>query len=245
MRDKGPRRSFTVRRRVFVSLAVLVCCLPLLLGGAIWLTIGLWSENRQLRDDVIRIETELHNAQAVAERLENMEELLHDSATGNDALVRRLAGAKDAEQAEPPREVPEVVEGEAPASEEPPASEAVSEPGVPAFVEVDTGFVKVENVQIRSLRGGKLRIALDLRNPDIQKIASGKVQATMVRADGTQRKIEFVPDDLGEFRISRFKRTVIPAFLPGEPDLVNAQVIIEVLSPDGTTTYRNIFPIER
>jgi hypothetical protein len=256
MRDKGPRRSFSLRFDVFLYIGVFVCCLPFLLAGVSWFAWDVWSENRQLRDDVIRFETDLRNEQANVERLENIEELLREAGTrGGDVFARRLAATGEAPKDEPPPDVPEPTEETPPAEEAPAAAAAAGEApkagetpadsGQGAFEVVDTGYVNVENVQIRALRGGKMRIALDIRNPDARKSISGKVQATLLRSDGSQGKIEFVPSDLGEFRINRFKRTVIPAFLPGETELVNAQVIVEVLGANGSVAYRNVFPVER
>ena len=49
---------------------------------------------------------------------------------------------------------------------------------------------------------------------------------------------------MGNFRISRFKRTVMVARLPERLSLVNAQIILEVKSQDQAVAYRNIFAVE-
>lgn len=101
------------------------------------------------------------------------------------------------------------------------------------------------NVQARALHGSKLRIGLDLRNTDSQRLASGSVQAVLVTADGQKRPLVFEPDGVADFRISRFKRAVMVARLPEHLSLVNAQIILEVKSQNQGVVYRNIFAVER
>ena len=67
---------------------------------------------------------------------------------------------------------------------------------------------------------------------------------TLITADGAKHALSFDPENVGDFRISRFKRTVIVVRLPGRLDLVNAQVILEVRNQDESVVYRNIFPVE-
>ena len=238
MRDNGPRRSFRVRRGRFFLMLAFFACLPLVCGALGWQTWRLWQENKALRENVLRFESDYQAAQATAERLENLEELLREEGVqGRELVLRKLASA---EQAETP---PQSSGGEAvPAPEGVPAMG--EGPGHEEFPAIDTGYVKVGNVQARALRGGKLRIALALRNADAQRLASGTVLATLVTADGQKHTLSFDPDDVGNFRISRFKRTVMVARLPERLSLVNAQVILEVKSQDQAVAYRNIFAVE-
>ncbi len=238
MRDNGPRRSFRVRRGRFFLLMAFFACLPLVCGGLGWQTWRLWRENTELRESVLRFESDYQAAQATAERLENLEVLLREEGVpGRELVLRKLASAEQAETAAP------AAEGET----APPAEDAAAMgegPGHEEFPAIDSGYVKVGNVQARALRGGKLRIALDLRNTDSQKLASGTVRATLVTADGQKRPLSFDPDDVGDFRISRFKRSVMVARLPEHLSMVNAQIILEVKGQEQSVVYRNIFAVE-
>ncbi len=177
------------------------------------------------------------------EKVDVIEELLREEGVpGRELLLRRLARAG----------------GDAPAAEGGPAGAAGAEtsPGAPnagtplaegpgheEFPAVDTGRVKVTNVQARALRGNALRIGLDLRNPESQKLLAGTVSATLVTASGQKHQLIFDPEDVGNFRISRFKRAVMISRVPEQYSLVNAQVILEVR--DTGLLYRNIFAVER
>lgn len=240
MRDNGPRRSFRVRRGRFFLLMAFFACLPLVCGGLGWQAWRLWQENTALRESVLRFESDYQTAQATAERLENLEELLREEGVqGRELVLRKLASA---EQAETP---PPAAGGEIAPVPAPEGAAAMGEgPGHEEFPAIDTGYVKVGNVQARALRGSKLRIALDLRNTDNQKLASGTVQAAVVTADGQKRPLSFDPDGVGDFRISRFKRSVMVARLPEHLSMVNAQIILEVKSQDQSVVYRNIFAVE-
>ena len=76
MRDNGPRRSYRVRRARFVAAMTIMACMPVLCAVLGWLSWTLWQQNVQLRDNVLRFESDYQVAQANAERLENLEELL-------------------------------------------------------------------------------------------------------------------------------------------------------------------------
>ena len=236
MRDNGPRRSFRVRRGRFYAVLFFFACLPVLssvLGWQCWL---LWQENAALRANVLRFESDYQGAQATAERLEHLEELLREETVqGRDLVLRRLGGGENA-AAMPPADKEENGKVE--------ALRGAEGPGHEEFPAIDLDYVKVGNVQVRALRGGKLRLALDLRNTDNQRLASGSVAGTLITADGAKHALSFDPENVGDFRISRFKRTVIVVRLPGRLDLVNAQVILEVRNQDESVVYRNIFPVE-
>ncbi len=242
MRDNGPRRSFRVHRGGFYAALAFFACLPLLALALGWQTWRLWQENALLRDNVLRFESDYQEAQATAERLENLEELLReDGVPGRELALRKLAGADEAQRlpAAPAQGAPadNVEDGARPLMGEGPGHEE--------FPAIDAGYVKVGNVQARALHDRKLRIALDLRNTDNQKIASGTVLGTLISADGRKSELGFEQEDVGNFRISRFKRTVMVARLPEQVSLVNAQVILEVRTQDNNVVYRNIFAVER
>ncbi|MDE5879434.1 MAG: hypothetical protein K2G99_05380, partial [Desulfovibrio sp.] len=71
------------------------------------------------------------------------------------------------------------------------------------------------------------------------------VSATLGTASGQECPLTFDPEDVGNFRISRFKRAVMVARVPDQYSLVNAQVILEVTEQDSGPIYRNIFAVER
>ncbi|WP_165075065.1 MULTISPECIES: hypothetical protein [unclassified Desulfovibrio] len=240
MRDNGPRRSFRLRRSSFFALVIFFGCMPVVCAVLAWQCWQLWQENASLRANMQRFEMDCQMAQATAERLQNFEELLREEGVqGRELLLRRLARAGgDSAQAQ---------EGAtAESAQAAAASSPLGEgPGHEDFPEVDTGRVKVANVQARALRGNGLRIGLDLRNTETQKLLAGTVSATLVTASGQKCPLAFDPEDVGNFRISRFKRAVMVARVPDQYSLVNAQVILEVTEPDSGLIYRNIFAVER
>lgn len=261
MRDNGPRRSFRVRRGFFFAAATFFACLPLAVAILGWQYIELFNENTSLRANMLRFETQCREAQATAERLEHFEELLNESGMqGREMLVRRLAGAQNAAAAADSAAESEAARANANASAG--ASSATTTesagagassggagpgegPGHEEFPVVDTGYIKVGNVQARSLRGGKLRIALDLHNADTRRLASGTVNVILLTANGVRHVLKFEPEDVGDFRINRFKRTVMAGREPANVSLVNARVILEVRNGDNEIVYSNIYAVER
>ena len=237
MRDNGPRRSFRLRRSGFFALVIFFACLPFLCAVLAWQCWQLWQENASLRANMQRFEMDTQAAQATAERLQNYEELLREEGVqGRELLLRRLArGGAEAQAAEAPG-------GDSAQAAGTPLGEG---PGHEEFPVVDTGVIKVGNVQARALRGNGLRIGLDLRNADSRKLLAGSVSATLVTASGQKCPLTFDPEDVGNFRISRFKRAVMVARVPEQYSLVNAQVILEVREQDADLIYRNIFAVER
>ena len=238
MRDNGPRRSFRLRRSRFFALVIFFAAMPVLCAVLAWQCWLLWQENASLRANMQRFEMDCQTAQATAERLQNFEELLREEGVqGRELLLRRLARAGGEAQ---PQEAAEGGGGQAA------AGPALGDgPGHEEFPVVDTGRIKVSNVQARALRGNGLRIGLDLRNTESQKLLTGSVSATLVTASGQKCPLAFDPEDVGNFRISRFKRAVMVARVPEQYSLVNAQVILEVREQDADLIYRNIFAVER
>ena len=238
MRDNGPRRSFRLRRSLFYALVAFFACLPFLCAVLAWQCWQLWQENASLRANMQRFEMECQTAQATAERLQDFEELLREEGVqGRELLLRRLARAGGAGQAE--------AAPAADTAQQAAATPLGEGPGHEEFPVVDTGAVKVGNVQARALRGNGLRIGLDLRNADSRKLLAGSVSATLITASGQKCPLVFDPEDVGNFRISRFKRAVMVARVPEQYSLVNAQVILEVRQQDADLIYRNIFAVER
>ena len=249
MRDNGPRRSYRVRRARFVVALALMACMPVLCGVLGWLSWTLWQQNVQLRDNVLRFESDYQVAQANAERLENLEELLREeNIPGRELVLRRLGTGGAA--AEAPGEGPSnggssVATPEKQQKEQTKdTAKAADGPGHEDFPAIDLDYVKVGNVQVRDIRGGKLRLALDLRNTDSQKILSGVVSGTLLTADGKTYPLRFDQEDVGNFRISRFKRAVMVAATEKQLSLTNAQVILEVRSQENAVVFRNIYAVE-
>ncbi len=230
MRDNGPRRSFRVRRSRLYLLIFFFSCLPFLcalLAVQCWF---LWDMNIKLRENVEKFETDYRKAVARAERLENLSALLEEDAVpGRDIMVRQLATRQEEPEPEKIAESPEVQEG----------------PGHEEFPVVDTGLIKVSNVQVRAMRGNILRIGLDLRNLNADQLITGEVGATLITAAGEKRALVFNPQDVGNFRISRFKRTVMSAHVPSNVNLADSQIILEVKNQAGEDLYRNIYAVQR
>lgn len=183
-----------------------------------------------------RYETEYQAVESRAERLENLEELLREENTqGRQILVQQLASAANEAKSN------EDKQGDSPD----PSDEQITEgPGHEEFPALDTGRVKVGNVQARAIRNRSLRIGLDLRNPDNEPLLSGEVEATLITANGERRSLDFTPREVGTFRISRFKRTVMNALLPKNTNLTNSQIMLEVKDQDKKPIYRNIFAVQ-
>lgn len=234
MRDNGPRRSIRLRRSRFYLLVMFFLSLPfitILLALQCWL---LWDENSNLRANMEKFEMDYQTAEQRAERLENLELLLREeNVSAKELLLRQLAREGTAMEHETAsakaEQVPEVME-EGPGHEEFPA--------------IDTGRVKIDNVQVRAMRGHSLRVGLDLRNPENEKLLSGEVSASLLTANGETKSLAFTPQGAGNFRINRYKRAVMNAATPVNASLVNASVILEVREQDGAVIYKNIFPVQ-
>ncbi len=232
IRDNGPRRSFQLRRSNFFLLVILFFCLPflcLLLTIQCWL---LWHENIQLRESMERAEADFQSLEARAESLENLEELLkEENVAGREIIIRQLA-----ESATPAPEESSEENNETEAAKTPDTNEE--------FSSLDSGKVRVNNVQIRTMRGNALLISLDLRNPENVTLLSGEVEATLVLPDGERHELIFTPRESGAFRIPRFKRTVLTAQAPKSAILADGKVILEVREQGSRAPiFRSIYPV--
>lgn len=236
MRDNGPRSGFRLKRSNFILFAFFFGCMPLVAIFFIVQSWMLWNENNRLRNSIERFETEYQQAEARAERLENLEELLkQENVDGRELVLRQLGRAPEREDS-----AAESVTGSDEA-----APDLAEGPGHEEFPAVDTGRVRVSNVQARARGANALRIGLDLRNPDNEPLLSGTVEAFLVTAAGERRPLDLSPADVGAFRIARFKRTVMNADIPRNVSLVNAQVILEVKDQAGKVIYSNIYAVQR
>ncbi|MDR3319701.1 MAG: hypothetical protein LBS77_01815 [Desulfovibrio sp.] len=241
MSDKT-RHSFRMRGGLFYALLCVVACLPLLVVGLGWFSYRVWQENNHLRDSTLRFKDDFQKARSTAERLENMEKLFSEStAQGKDVLARRLAAPDESGPLTRPDTPAKADNGPAQTPQpQPPSMQG-------EFLAVNTGYVRVDNVQVRVLHENRLRIALDLRNADDQKLAVGRISAVLLTADGdgARHELAFASDHAGNFRIRQFLRTVMLAILSPQMSLVNAQVVLEVRKEDSAVVYRDIFAVEQ
>lgn len=234
MWDNGPRHTMRLGYGRYWFLIIFFCSLPVVCVALMWLSWRLWQETRILQANIQSFEADCQLAQATAERLGNLEALLQaEGMRGREVLLRSLANSGHTSSAS-------AAEGNGDGV----AVALQDGPGHEDFPVVDIGELGVSNVQVR-LRGNRLRIALDLANAGSQTIVSGEVEATLVLADGTRLKLVFSPEDVGCFRISRFKHSVMAAKVPSRLNLENAQVIIEVKNQAANLLYRNIFAVQR
>lgn len=235
MHDDGSNRRYRISLKVYRCICTLMFLLPLAVGLTAALCIHLWQENSRLSTNTSRLEFAMREAQNTAEKLSNLKAILEQedkALTG--PVLQNLAreSAKDIPPA-PPKN-----------SEENDATE--SGPGHADFPVVDTGLVSIENVTARLLQAGKLRINLDLRNPDSTKRnISGHVRGIFITNSGETFPLP-LPQDQADFKINRFKRAVFqPPVPPNITDTTNARIILEVYTDDDSLIYRNIFPVER
>lgn len=232
MRDNGPRRSLRIRRSHFILLLAFLVSLPFVCAALAWACWHLWQANTELRLNVEKFEADYLQAEARAERLEKLELLLEEeNVPGRELLLRQLAAKNAPLEQSQVLEIPSTVES------------AVEGPGHEEFPALDLGKVRVDNVIARALRGNRVRISLDLQNQNPEQVLSGVVKAILITAAGEEKNLSFMPEDVGNFRINRFKRTVMTASAPAGTSLVDAQIVLEVLNPAGEQIFRNIYQI--
>lgn len=234
MRDNGPRRSLRVRRNHFYLALAFFGVLPFICGFLAWACWHLWQGNLLLLQNVEKFEADYQAAESRAERLENLEALLEEeNVSARETLLRRLAsGSAQAELKLGPENEQE-------------RAQATEGPGHEEFPVIDSGKIKVGNVTARAIRGNRIRISLDLQNVNPETVLSGDVKAILVTPDGEEKNLVFMPEDVGNFRINRFKRSVMTARVPNGASLADAQIVIEVRNPEGGELFRNIYQIVR
>ncbi|MCH5276663.1 MAG: hypothetical protein J1E80_02390 [Desulfovibrionaceae bacterium] len=118
--------------------------------------------------------------------------------------------------------------------------EAASDPAR-ARDPVDTGLVRVENLNARRIGARSLRISFDLYNTEQVSQVAGKATFELILADGSGYPL----DDQGDtsYRINRLKKIVGNPTLPTEvSDTKDASILVNVLS-DGKLIYRVITPL--
>ena len=233
MRDNGEVRSLRMRLSLLVTLCSLCAIMPFVAGAGIWFSVDLWMNQAVLGEANYRLSRESMEARAKAERLGNLEHLLQRDVAVESIVVSNVN--KPATK----------VGAEAPKPEDEQASAMQEGPGHSEFPTIATGFITLDNINVRQQPGNKLRMSMDLRNPDSKKAVSGIVSCTMITAAGETVPLQFRPADAGDFRITRLKRAVLVSVLPPQTNFTNAQVVVEVKSDSGELVYRNVFPVER
>lgn len=234
MRDNGPRHSYRMRMSHFIALLIFFASMPVFCAVLAWQCAELWEQNQVLRSNMERFETDTQLAEAKAERLAYLEELLNEaSVPARDVILRRLAGGT-------------LPQPEAPVANEAQNVEMEPEgPGHEEFSVFDNGRVKISNVQVRRVSGNSLRIGLDLRNPDNEKLLAGEVSATLLTSDGQKIPLIFDPLEAGSFRINRFKRAIMISHPGKNVNLNNSQIIIEVKDIEDSPLYRNVYQVQQ
>lgn len=232
MPDHGPRKNITMRRSRFYLLILFFLCLPfitVLLLVQCWF---LWQENSILKSDIEKFESDYQNAELRAEKLENLELLLQEeNVEGREILLRQLAKDDTSLKTASLTDEESVLNQDGPGHDE--------------FPVVNTGKIKIENVQVRVLRGNTLRVGLDIHNTQNEKLISGKITADLITAEGEKQPLIFPADGTDNFKINRFKRTVITTRTPEGISLVNARIILEVREQNGEILFQNIYDLQR
>lgn len=232
MRDSGAARRIRMRRSLWLFLLVCSAVMPLVAAGSLWFGGKLWLKHQELLRRAQTLELESQEAKAIATRLENLEALVGKRDAAQQALLLQNLNAS--------REKSEAAEAEAPVVEG-----GGEGPGHNEFPGVDTGVIAVDNVNVRLMADGKLRVVLDVRNLDSAKSVAGVVRYSLSTERGAKVALESAPPAAANFRISRFKKMVLSSTLPPDVSAVNAQVIIEVMLEGDVVAYRNVFPVAR
>ncbi len=220
MRDKGPRRSFSVRRGFLLWALTILFCLPFICAALGWWCWTLWQQNRHLHETVIRYAYDYQAARATAERLQNFEALLHEeNVIGRELVLRRLASLPASPQA---------------------AQEEFAHEHLP---DIDLGYVKVTNVLTQAEKNGTLHITLELRNTDSTKILVGEVRPFLLTNEERKVALHLTPEDAGNFRITRYKKADMLAAAPKGTHTSNARLLVEVYDLENRLVYRNSYPI--
>ena len=106
---------------------------------------------------------------------------------------------------------------------------------------MDTGLVRVENLNARRIGARSLRISFDLYNTEQVSQVAGKATFELILADGSGYPL----DDQGDtsYRINRLKKIVGNPTLPTEvSDTTDASILVNVLA-DGKVIYRVLTPL--
>lgn len=238
MHDSGHTRRYRIRLGLYKSLWALCLLLPLLTAASLSLSFVLWRENSVLQANASRLELATRDAQNTAEKLSNLRAILEQEDKSVTGPVLQNLARQSSRDAPPSAGKADSAMGEA-------ADSAENGPGHADFPVVDTKLVNIENVNARLLNSGKVRITLDLRNPDPKRHISGQVRCLFIADSGETIPLPLLQEQ-ADFKINRFKRSVFqPPVPPSVADTTNSRIILEVYNDDNTLIYRNLFPVER
>lgn len=247
LRDKGARKSFNLSFATFNFWIIFFICIPFVCGTLIWLSFKLWQENKELTLKNEQFQQESIIDKSTIARLQTFEQLINEQKKEENSNIVLQQIAKNNEQEKIPAQTNTKPQPEKPVTENQvnATSEQTNDPGHVEFPKEDTGFVKVDNVQARAGRDNKIRLTLDLTNPTPGNQISGNVKATLIAANGNKVELDFVPQDIGSFKINNFKHASMLSTQINNIPLANSQLILVVEDNDKNIVYRNLFSIER
>lgn len=232
IRDNGAVRRFRIRRSLLLFLTICCLIMPLAAAGGLWLSSELWLRRQDMLRDIQTMENEYQKAKATATRLEHLETLLEKRDAARQGAV--LQGLQSPEEKSVPNAEMEI-----------PSASTTEGPGHNEFPVIDAGVVAVDNVSARLMPGNKLRVTLDVRNPEPGKVVAGSVRYLLSTEQGNTVPLESVSPHAADFRASRLKKIVLTSTLPPDLNADNAQLLIEVRTEGGEMVYRNLFPVAR
>jgi len=230
MYDTGKSHTLRLSKGFYKLICITFLILPVLLGLTATACYYLWEDNSVLNANALRLQIETNTAKALAENLSIFKKLLAEDHPINSSAVLMNQAEEFSETMEQQNKIDSMQEQIGPEHLEFPA--------------IDTKEVAVENISAKILDEGKIRISLDLRNPDTQKIISGYVNCIFVDSNGMHHPLK-IAKDLRDFKINRFKRVV---FLPDlSTDVLDKEgsILIEVYDKKAKLLYRDITPIEK
>lgn len=241
MHDDGRTRRYRIKLGFYRTLWALCLLLPLLSTAALCLSYVLWQENRVLHANASRLELATRDAQNTAEKLNNLRAILEQEDKSVTGPVLQNLARQSSRDLSPSAGK----NADSAANTGDTADSAESGPGHADFPVVDTKLVNIDNVNARLLKSGKIRITLDLRNPEPKRNITGHVRCLFIADSGETLPLPLLQEQ-ADFKINRFKRSVFQPPIPASvSDTTNARIILEVYTDDDTLIYRNLFPVER
>ncbi len=241
MDDSGRVRRFRMRTRLFIlGLALCFVIFPITAALGVWFAYEFWTESRELKLINHELEQKYTQAHAKAERLGNLEVLLRKlNPVDAEQIMHNLAGARAVKNSN-------ALAGDDPEPQTEPSGQDDASSAIvgKAITVVNNGRISMEKVVAKVAPGHKVRISLDLLNPDQKKTIAGKINCTFLSAKGQNIPLVISPE-MSDFKINRMKRVVIVSTLPENVGTTNASIIVEVAMEGDETVYRNAFPILR
>ncbi|MEG2139923.1 MAG: hypothetical protein RRY20_03945 [Bilophila sp.] len=251
MHDDGEMHRLRMNKGTLRVLILLLVLSPLLGMLGLWVGWDAWHTIADWHTERLSYQTQLDALRVRLERLSALEALL--GAEGDRALVPAStlpppdAVARTSSETvpgEPKTAAPAALESEASTAAGQSAAKPSEDETLPdkARAAVDTGVIRVENMQARIVDRRRIRASVDMFNSDPDgKPLGGRTEFSLITADGQQYPLS---NEDAVFRISRFKKVVSTSTLPvAGTEVENAAVMVEVKA-DNTVLYRNMFSIE-